>query len=138
MNATDARGNPPRLLIISPWETVWSLGRENDIKAGVSDDDRFIDGFTRAGYELHFLRPRSQRTDPRVITHTYPNFFHATRDLPVASRRGLWPTLFNSMVVPRAMAREVARYAHQELRSDKESRRKMYETLGMDLDDTVR
>jgi regulator of RNase E activity RraA len=42
------------------------------------------------------------------------------------------------VVVPRGVAREVARFAHQELRSDKESRRKMYETLGMDLDDTVR
>jgi len=99
-----------RLLIISPWETVWSLGREHDVKAGVSDDDRFIDGFTRAGYELHFLRPRSQRTDPRVVTHTYPNFFRTTRDLPTASRRALWPTLFNSIVVPRAvtLARDLA------------------------------
>ena len=104
LNPSSAGGNPPRLLIISPWETVWSLGREHDVKAGVSDDDRFIDGFTRAGYELHFLRPGGHRADPRVTTHTYPNFFRATRDLPVASRRALWPTLFNSMVVPRAMA----------------------------------
>jgi glycosyltransferase involved in cell wall biosynthesis len=89
---------------------VWSLGRDDDVKAGVSDDDRFIDGFTRAGWELHFLRPRSHRTDPRVVTHAYPNFFRATRDLPVASRRALWPGLFNSMVVPRAvaLARELA------------------------------
>ena len=42
------------------------------------------------------------------------------------------------VVVPRDVAREVALYAHQELRNDKEARRKKYETLGMDLDDTVR
>ncbi len=42
------------------------------------------------------------------------------------------------VVVPHSMAREVAKYAHQEMRSDKASRRKMYETLGMDLDDSVK
>lgn len=42
------------------------------------------------------------------------------------------------IVVPRAIAREVARYAHQELRSDKASRRSQYENLGLDLDDSVR
>ena len=41
LNKPGARNK--RLLIISPWETVWSLGREHDVKAGVSDDDRFID-----------------------------------------------------------------------------------------------
>jgi|UniRef100_A0A7C4PKC4 4-hydroxy-4-methyl-2-oxoglutarate aldolase len=41
------------------------------------------------------------------------------------------------VVVPRALAREVARYAHQEMSSDKASRRKMYEALGLPLDDSV-
>jgi glycosyltransferase involved in cell wall biosynthesis len=94
----------PRILIISPWETVWSLGTESDVKAGVSDDDRFIDGFIRAGYELHFLRPRGPHTDPRVVTHTYPNFFRATRHFPTAARRALWPALFNLHVVPRTVS----------------------------------
>lgn len=91
------------VLIVSPWETVWSLGGGTDLKAGVSDDDRFIDGFTAAGYEIHFLRPRSQWNDPRVRTHAYPNFFRATRRLPVVLRRPLWPLLFNLMVAPRAL-----------------------------------
>lgn len=94
---------PPRILIISPWETVWSLG-DSDMKAGVSDDDRFIDGFTRAGYELHFLRPESRRVDPRVTTHGYTNFFRATRTLPTPARRALWPSMFHGLVVPRAIA----------------------------------
>ncbi|HEX6790005.1 MAG TPA: glycosyltransferase, partial [Candidatus Krumholzibacteria bacterium] len=104
VSTASARGSAPRILIISPWETVWSLGEEHDIKAGVSDEDRFIEGFTRAGYELHFLRPKSARTDPRVTTHAYPNFFRTTQHLPTASRRALWPGMFNSMVVPRAIA----------------------------------
>jgi glycosyltransferase involved in cell wall biosynthesis len=104
LSATGTRGTPRRLLVISPWETVWSLGRENDVKAGVSDDDRFIDGFTRAGWDLHFLRPRGRRVDPRVTTHAYPNFFRATRRLPVAARRALWPALFHAVAAPRAIS----------------------------------
>ncbi len=96
---------PPRgpILIVSPWETVWSLGGEQNIAAGVSDDDRFIDGFTAAGYAIHFLRPRSRVRDPRVHTHFYPNFFRATRRLPTFLRRPLWPLLFDLVVAPRAL-----------------------------------
>jgi 4-hydroxy-4-methyl-2-oxoglutarate aldolase len=42
------------------------------------------------------------------------------------------------IVVPRKMAVDVATYAHRELKSDKVSRRQMYEELGMELDDTVK
>jgi len=42
------------------------------------------------------------------------------------------------IVVPAASARDVARYAHQELRNDKTARRQLYEKLGMELDDTVK
>jgi regulator of RNase E activity RraA len=41
------------------------------------------------------------------------------------------------IVVPRAMALDVARYAHQELANDKVGRRKLYEALGRELDETV-
>ncbi len=91
------------ILIVSPWETVWSLARETGVEAGVSDDNRFIEGFSAAGFELHFLRPWSQRSDPRVQTHTYSNFFRATRFLPTFLRRPLWPLLFNLLVAPRAL-----------------------------------
>lgn len=94
----------PRILVISPWEAVWSLAGESGVKAGVSDDDRFIEGFTRAGYELHFLRPEGPHNDPRVVTHTYPNFFRTTAGYPTAARRLLWPALFNINVVPRAVS----------------------------------
>jgi 4-hydroxy-4-methyl-2-oxoglutarate aldolase len=41
------------------------------------------------------------------------------------------------IVVPLEKAREVAHYAQQELRNDKVGRRRLYESMGMDLDDTV-
>lgn len=41
------------------------------------------------------------------------------------------------IVVPRKIAFEVAEYAHQELRNDKASRRRMYEEMGRDLDESV-
>lgn len=42
------------------------------------------------------------------------------------------------IVVPRALAREVARHAHAEHRRDKAGRRRLYEELGIPLDDSVR
>jgi regulator of RNase E activity RraA len=42
------------------------------------------------------------------------------------------------IVVPQAKAREVAKYASREQAGDKVTRRKMYEELGMDLDDSVK
>ncbi len=41
------------------------------------------------------------------------------------------------IVVPRRMAFDVAKYAHQELRNDKKGRKKLYEELNMELDKTV-
>lgn len=106
--AADA-GPRARILVVSPWAALWSLGVDGGVKAGVSDDNRFVDGFTRAGYELHFLRPRATARDERVHNHHYPDFFGATRWLPTALRRPLWPLLFHLLVAPRALrlAREL-------------------------------
>jgi regulator of RNase E activity RraA len=41
------------------------------------------------------------------------------------------------IVVPRKLAFDVAEYAHKELKSDKLSRRKLYDDLGMTYDNTV-
>jgi len=93
-----AQGSGHRILIISPWENRWSLGGD----AGVSDDFNFIKNFTKAGYELHFLSPKTDTAvDFRVDgfhTHTYPNFFKPTRSWPTSIRRILWPTLYNAIV----------------------------------------
>ena len=42
------------------------------------------------------------------------------------------------IVVPRKLAHDVSKYAHRELENDKKGRRKLYEELGMELDDTVK
>ena len=41
------------------------------------------------------------------------------------------------IVVPRKIARDVAKYAHQEMHNDKNARKGLYEKLDMELDDTV-
>ena len=41
------------------------------------------------------------------------------------------------IVVPMELARDVAKYARRELDKDKVGRRKLYEQLNMELDDTV-
>ena len=67
-----------KLLIISIWEKRWAMGGE----AGVSDDYYFIRGFTRQGWELHFVAPEGAEESnvvfDNVVTHTYTNFFRET------------------------------------------------------------
>jgi regulator of RNase E activity RraA len=41
------------------------------------------------------------------------------------------------IVAPRQKAAEIAKFARRELDNDKIGRRKLYEALGMELDDTV-
>jgi len=41
------------------------------------------------------------------------------------------------IVVPRAIAKDVAKFAHQELYKDKDARRAKYEKLGWELDNSV-
>jgi len=93
-----ARGAGRKILIISPWASRWSLGGE----AGVSDDFNFIEHFTKAGYELHFLSPKAATASDFKVdgfyTHTYPNFFKPTQNWPTSIRRILWPTLYNAIV----------------------------------------
>ncbi len=103
MNDT-APGNRRRILVLSPWTRQRSLGKG----AGVADDYRFCKRLTDSGFELHFLSPRS-RAAPEFsfenhVSHTFPNFFDATRTWPTFLRRILWPLLFNVIVIPRALS----------------------------------
>jgi glycosyltransferase involved in cell wall biosynthesis len=92
-----------RLLVVSPWESRWSLGSD----AGVSDDYNFIKNLSEKGFELHFLVPKGKQPSDlpfdNFYTHYYPNFFGPTAKWPTGLRRILWPTLFNIIVSTRLL-----------------------------------
>ncbi len=75
--------------------------------AGVSDDYRFVEKFTKHGYELHFLIPKGKPADQpefeSFYAHSYPNFFRVTSRFPIPIRRLLLPLLFNLFVTPAAI-----------------------------------
>jgi glycosyltransferase involved in cell wall biosynthesis len=121
-----------KLLIISIWQSRWSLGGE----AGVSDDYHFLHGFTRAGWEIHFLGPEGSEESNKefkgIVSHTYPNFFGRTMHKSNAFKRLYWPFEFNRVVVPRALevAREVKPdfvlgHTHYSARAASRCRRKL-------------
>ncbi|MBI4719929.1 MAG: glycosyltransferase family 4 protein [Chitinivibrionia bacterium] len=105
-----------KILIISIWESIWSLGEG----AGVSDDYYFFKTARGRGFDLHVVAPAGSIQGPphggktngtaAGGTHTvssYPNFFRATRRLPTWMRRLLWPLLFQVVALPRAVAAAV-------------------------------
>ncbi len=102
-----------KLLILSIWEDIWSLGEGG----GVADELQFIRHLTRKGIELHFLipKPRARKEilhDALLTYHTYPNVFRAFGPLPGIMRRFLWP-----MAHPFAATARLERLA-RELRPD--------------------
>jgi glycosyltransferase involved in cell wall biosynthesis len=87
--------NLKKILILSIWEDIWSLGEGS----GVADELEFIRHVTREGIELHFLIPepvpkREIVPDPLLAYYTYPNVFRAFRRFPAIMRRFLWPVFF--------------------------------------------
>lgn len=96
-----------RILVITPWETFWSLPNE----AGVSDEQHFSRGLRRAGFDIHFLLPESDENVEApaegVHLHTYPNFFARTARYPTLFKRVSWPRRFDAVVMHRAI--ELAR-----------------------------
>jgi len=84
-----------KILILSIWEDMWSLGEGS----GVADELEFIRRLTKQGIELHFLIPkpgakREILRDSHLTYHTYPNVFRAFRRFPGIMRRFLWPVFF--------------------------------------------
>jgi 4-hydroxy-4-methyl-2-oxoglutarate aldolase len=69
--------------------------------------------------------------DAQEIPVTVGGVSVAPGDIVVADGDGV-------IVVPRGKAADVARYAKRELENDKVGRRKLYESIGMELDDTVK
>jgi len=99
-----------KILILSIWEDIWSLGEGG----GVADELQFVRHLTKKGIELHFFipKPRAKREDLRdslLTYHTYPNIFRAFERFPGIMRRFIWPMLFPFVVLRRfeRLAREI-------------------------------
>ena len=111
---TTVNGNLRRILVLSIWEKIWSLGEGS----GVSDELHFVEHFTAAGIELHFLIPEPRGTDailerPGLSYHTYPNIFRRYGRLPTAAKRIVWPAAFNHAATGRL--RELSREIEPDL-----------------------
>lgn len=103
-------GRLKKILILSIWEDIWSLGEGG----GVADELQFIRHLTKKGIELHFLIPkpgtkREMLQDSLLTYHTYPNVFRAFQRFPGIMRRFLWPMFFPFVATGRLerLAREI-------------------------------
>jgi glycosyltransferase involved in cell wall biosynthesis len=99
-----------KILILSIWEDLWSLGEGS----GVADELHFIRHLNERGVELHFLIPEPVEKGrlpggEKLTYHTYPNVFHRYRNAPKLLKRFLWPTSFRRAATERfrMLAREM-------------------------------
>jgi glycosyltransferase involved in cell wall biosynthesis len=92
------------ILVVTPWKQRWEMGGG----AGLADDYHFIRSVTAAGFDVHYLSPRSGAPPdialPGYYVHSYPNFFDATAAWPTPIRRLLWPLLFAALAGGSALA----------------------------------
>jgi glycosyltransferase involved in cell wall biosynthesis len=98
-----------KVLVLSIWEDVWSLGGEG----GVADELHFIRHLNERGVELDFLVPEPVEKGrfpcgERLIYHTYPNIFSRYAWAPKLVKRLVWPSSFRRAVTGRlrSLARE--------------------------------
>jgi glycosyltransferase involved in cell wall biosynthesis len=98
-----------KVLVLSIWEDVWSLGGEG----GVADELHFIRHLNERGVELHFLIPEPTEegklpSGENLVYHTYPNIFRRYGRAPKLLKRFLWPTSFRRAATDRlrSLARE--------------------------------
>ncbi|MDD3642503.1 MAG: glycosyltransferase family 4 protein [Candidatus Krumholzibacteria bacterium] len=104
-------GGLRRMLVLSIWEDVWSLGEGG----GVPDELIFMRALGERGVTVHQLIPEpaggiSGRGGPGLVYHSYPNIFRRTGALPKKARRLLLPYIYTGAVRERlrALARESA------------------------------
>ncbi len=88
-----------RILILSIWESIWSLGEGG----GVPDELYFIRKLTGEGIDMHLLIPESADGAktleiPGLTCHSYPNIFRTLRSLPLPLQRMLITSLFPVIV----------------------------------------
>ena len=78
----------PRILVVSPWSSLWSMAPG----AGVSDESQMLSRFMRHGFDMHMLVPRARdlmASQPGLAVHTMPNVLRLPGGLPAPAQR-LW------------------------------------------------
>jgi len=95
-------GRIKKILVLSIWEDLWSLGEGS----GVADELHFIRYLTDRGVELHFLIPEPAESGrlpntERLIYHTYPNIFRRYARVPSLLERIIWLASFRGTVMGR-------------------------------------
>lgn len=96
------RGRLERILILSIWDEMWSLGEG----CGVPDELHFIERLTDRGIRIDYLLPEHPAGKPLYEkagfhSHTYPNIFRRYEGHPGALKRFLIPGMFTRTVYPR-------------------------------------
>lgn len=91
-----------RVLILSIWEDVWSLGEGG----GVPDELLFIRALNERGIEVHQMIPEPRgglegRGATDLVYHAYPNIFRRAGFLPKKARRLLLPYIYTGTVLER-------------------------------------
>jgi glycosyltransferase involved in cell wall biosynthesis len=79
-------GTRPRILIVSPWPTLWSMAPG----AGVSDESHMFAGLVRAGWDIDLLVPRAgpvADVHPGVAVHRFANVLAVPGWLPAPLQR---------------------------------------------------
>lgn len=106
-----AAGRIRRILILSIWEDVWSLGEGG----GVPDEMLFVRALNERGAEVHQLIPEpagglAGRGESGLVYHGYPNIFRRLGFLPKKVRRVVFPFIYTRAVLERlrAVARETS------------------------------
>ncbi|MBN2184018.1 MAG: glycosyltransferase family 4 protein [Candidatus Krumholzibacteriota bacterium] len=90
-----------KLLVISIWDEMWSLGEG----CGVPDELHFIKTLTERGVEIEYLIPEPQHKSAfyqhtGLRYHTYPNIFRSLPGIPGPLRRIIIRDLFIRKLMP--------------------------------------
>lgn len=91
-----------RILILSIWEDVWSLGDGG----GVPDELLFVRALIERGAEVHQMIPEPPRGlegrgGAGLVYHAYPNIFRRAGFLPKKVRRVVLPFVYTGTVLDR-------------------------------------
>lgn len=94
-------GRLERILVLSIWDEIWSLGEG----CGVPDEMHFIDRLTERGVKIDYLIPEPAHGGvpyerDGLEYHFYPNVFLSYSRLPGPARRVLQSARYSANIIP--------------------------------------